>query len=133
MKEIITREIEKLKSELEKFFEEDNVSLDKAEPYFTEKISEAVRCLLTACYEKKDAELLANKALRKEVGLVVERRGDIRQIVTQLGEVNAAKKKRTAEKVRNTLGLSHPDMVVSIPVKYQKITPIARCLINICK
>lgn len=43
---------------------------------------------MTACYEQKDTELLADKAGRKEAGLVVERRGDVRQVVTQLGVVS---------------------------------------------
>ena len=88
MKEIIAAEIEKLKSEIEKFFENEKVSLDSAEVYFTQRIGETVRGLLTACYEQKDAELLADKAARKKAGLVVERRGDVRQVVTQLGVVS---------------------------------------------
>ena len=88
MKDIIAKEIAKLKSEIEKFFEKDEVSLDVAEVYFTQRIGETVRGLLTACYEQKDAELLADKAGRKEAGLVVERRGDVRQVVTQLGVVS---------------------------------------------
>ena len=88
VKDIIAREIAKLKSEIEKFFEKDEVGLDVAEVYFTQRIGETVRGLLTACYEQKDAELLADKARRKEAGLVVERRGDARQVVTQLGVVS---------------------------------------------
>lgn len=88
MKEIIARKIEKLKSEIEKFFEKGDVSLDEAEIYFTQRISEAVCGLLSSCYEQKDAELLADKAGRRERGLVVERCGDSRQVVTQLGVVS---------------------------------------------
>lgn len=88
VKDIIAREIAKLKSEIEKFFEKEEVSLDVAEVYFTQRIGETVRGLLKACYEQKDAELLADKAGRKEAGLVVERRGDVRQVVTQLGVVS---------------------------------------------
>ncbi len=88
MNTIITREIEKLKREIEKFFEKEEIGLDTAEAYFTQRIGETVRSLLAACYEKKDAELLADKAGRKEAGLVVERRGDARQVVTQLGVVS---------------------------------------------
>ena len=88
MKDIIAREIAKLKSEIERFFEKDEVSLDIAEVYFTQRIGETVRGLLTACYEQKDAELLADKVKRKEAGLVVERRGDVRQVVTQMGVVS---------------------------------------------
>lgn len=90
MKEIIAAEIEKLKSEIEKFFIKDEVSLESAEVYFTQRIGETVRGLLTACYEQKDAQLLSDKAGRKEAGLVVERRGDVRQVVTQLGVVSVA-------------------------------------------
>ena len=64
------------------------MSLDLAETYFTQRISETVRGLLRACYEQKDAELLADKTGRKEAGLVLERRGDARQVVTQLGVVS---------------------------------------------
>ena len=88
MKDIIAKEIAKLKSEIEKFFEKDEVSLDMAEVYFTQRIGQTVRGLLTACYEQKDAKLLADKVGRKEAGLVVERRGDVRQVVTQLGVVS---------------------------------------------
>lgn len=87
VREIIAIEIEKLKSEIEKFFEKEEVSLDHAEKYFTQRIGETVRGLLTACYEQKDAKLLADKAGRKKAGIVVERRGDVRQVVTQLGMV----------------------------------------------
>lgn len=88
MKEIIASRIEKLKREIEEFFENGEVGLDVAEVYFTQRIGETVRGLLTACYEQKDAELLADKTGRKKAGLVVERRGDVRQVVTQLGVVS---------------------------------------------
>lgn len=88
MKEIIASRIEKLKREIEIFFEKEDIGLDEAEVYFTQRIGETVRGLLTACYEQKDAELLADKAGRKEAGLVVERHGDVRQVVTQLGVVS---------------------------------------------
>jgi hypothetical protein len=55
VKNIIAREIAKLKSEIEKFFEKDEVCLDLAEVYFTQRIGETVCGLLTACYEQKDA------------------------------------------------------------------------------
>ena len=88
MKDIIAREIAKLKREIEKFFEEDEIGLDTAEEYFVHRIGETVRGLLTACYEQKDAQLLADKTARREAGLAVERRGDTRQVVTQLGIVS---------------------------------------------
>ncbi len=87
MKSIIAKEIEKLKREIEKFFEKEEIKLDEAEEYFVTRIGETVRGLLSACYEQKDAQLLADKAGRKEAGLVVERRGDERRVVTRLGTV----------------------------------------------
>ena len=49
MQEIISTKIKKLKSEIEKFFENDEVSLDVAEPYFAQCIAETVRGLLLLC------------------------------------------------------------------------------------
>ena len=118
VKEIIAREIAKLKSEVEKFFENDDVGLDEAEVYFTQRIGETVRGLLTACYEKKDAELLADKAGRKEAGFVVERRGDVRQVVTQLGVVSY----RRTYYARHTGGYCYPiDQVVGLE-SYQRVS-----------
>jgi len=118
VKEIIASRIEKLKSEIEKFFEKDEVSLDMAEVYFTQRIGETVRGLLTACYEQKDAELLADKAGRKEAGLVVERRGDIRQVVTQLGVVSY----RRTYYASHSGGYCYPiDQVVGLE-SYQRVS-----------
>lgn len=118
MRDIIAREIEKLKREIEKFFENNEVSLDSAEAYFTQRIGETVRGLLTACYEQQDAELLADKAGRKEAGLVVERRGDVRQVVTQLGVVSYH---RTYYACREG-GYSYPiDQVVGLE-SYQRVS-----------
>ena len=118
MKDIIASKIEKLKRELEKFFENGEVGLDVAEVYFTQRIGETVRGLLTACYEKKDAELLADKVGRKEAGLVVERRGDVRQVVTQLGVVSYH---RTYYANRNG-GYCYPiDQVVGLE-SYQRVS-----------
>lgn len=118
MKDIITREIAKLKSEIERFFEKDEVSLDIAEVYFTQRIGETVRGLLTACYEQKDAELLADKVKRKEAGLVVERRGDVRQVVTQLGAVSYHRTYYTS----HSGGYCYPiDQVVGLE-SYQRVS-----------
>lgn len=118
MKEIIAAEIEKLKSEIEEFFIKDEVSLDRAEVYFTQRIGETVRGLLSACYEQKDAQLLVDKAGRKKAGLVVERRGDVRQVVTQLGVVSY---RRTYYACREG-GYSYPiDQVVGLE-SYQRVS-----------
>jgi len=118
VKDIIAREIEKLKSEIEKFFEKDEVDMDTAEEYFTQRIGETVRGLLAACYEKKDAELLADKKGRKEAGLVVERRGDVRQVVTQLGVVSYRRTYYACQKG----GYTYPiDAVVGLE-SYQRVS-----------
>lgn len=118
MKNIISREIEKLKEDIERFFEKDEISLDAAEGYFVSRIGATVRELLTACYEQKDAELLADKAVRKEAGLVVERRNEVRQIVTQLGIVSY---RRTYYACKEG-GYSYPvDEVVGVEA-YQRVS-----------
>ncbi len=118
MKEIIASKIEKLKREIEEFFENGEVGLDVAEVYFTQRIGETVRGLLAACYEQKDAELLADKAGRKEAGLVVERRGDVRQVVTQLGVVSYHR----TYYARHSGGYCYPiDQVVGLE-SYQRVS-----------
>ncbi len=67
MNTIITREIEKLKSEIEKFFKKDEIGLDMAEAYFTRRIGETVRGLLAACHEKKDANFCINIEVLKKL------------------------------------------------------------------
>lgn len=118
VKKIIAVEIEKLKSEIEKFFEKEEVSLGSAEKYFTQRISEAVRELLTACYEQKDVEPLASKAGRKKAGIVAERRGDVRQVVTRLGVVSYH---RTCNAYRDG-GYCYPIDQVIDPESYQRIS-----------
>ena len=77
MKEIITSRIEKLKREIEKFFEKDNVGLDEAEVYLSERLHQ---------------------------------------------------KATTAKVIEHSLGLPHPDMVASMPVKSGKVTLLYRLL-----
>ena len=60
---------------------------NKAEEYFVPRISQVVTELLSAYYEQIDTALLEDRAGRKEAGLVVERKGDPRQVLTRLGSV----------------------------------------------
>lgn len=85
MKAIINEILGKFKREAEEFFEKDTVEIAQAEQYFTPRIAKAVTAMLSAYYEKKDAELASDRAGRRAAGLVVERRDDPRCVLTQLG------------------------------------------------
>lgn len=85
MKAIINEVLEKLKSELEEFMENPQLSLEEMESTLTRKISDATLVMISAYYEALDAALLANKAERRKTGLVVERRNEKRDIYTALG------------------------------------------------
>ena len=80
MEKIINEVTEKLNKEIKEFFSERAADVGSAERYFGSRIAEAVLELLRAYYEKCDRELLADKAGRKQAGLVVERRRDKREI-----------------------------------------------------
>ena len=85
MDRIINEIIEKLKGEMTVFFSEGKTDIETVEKYFGKRIAEAVLEVTKAYYEKRDLELLKDKPGRKEKGLVVERRGDKRQVLTTLG------------------------------------------------
>ena len=87
MKEMIAEVVEKLKRNLENFFAEPGRGLDEAEQYLGEEISQTVCELLGAYYEKLDAQLREDKAGRREAGLVVERRGEKREVISLIGTV----------------------------------------------
>ena len=87
MEQIINEVTEKLNREIKEFFSGKRANIDEAEQYFGSRIAEAVLELLRMYYEKWDRELLEDKAGRKRAGLSVERRGDKREILTQLGRL----------------------------------------------
>ena len=87
MKEMIAEAVEKLKRNLEEFFAEEEKTLDEAEQYLGEAISQTVCGLLGAYYEKLDAQLREDKAGRREAGLVVERCGEKREVLSLIGTV----------------------------------------------
>lgn len=84
---IINEVTEKLNREIKEFFLRKQADVGTAESYFGNRIAEAVLELLQAYYEKCDQELLADKSGRKQTGLSGERRGDKREILTQLGRL----------------------------------------------
>ena len=87
MERIINEVTEKLKREIKNFFTGKQTDISTAEAYFGSRIAEAVLELLRTYYEKIDQELLADKAGRKQAGLSVERHGDKRELLTQLGRL----------------------------------------------
>ena len=84
---MINEVTEKLNREIKEFFSERSTDVGSAERYFGSRIAEAVLELLRIYYEKCDRELLADKAGRRQAGLRVERHGDKREILTQLGRL----------------------------------------------
>ena len=85
VKAIINEVLENLKSELEEFMENPQLSLEEMESTLTQKISRATLVMIRAYYESLDAALLRNKKGRRKSGLVVERRNEKREIYTSLG------------------------------------------------
>lgn len=77
--------IENLKNEINVFFTGSQCSVDEAERYFMEKVRSCVLNCVSLYYKQVDEEIVADKKSRKENGLRVERRGDKRQVLTQLG------------------------------------------------
>ena len=87
MEKIINEVTEKLNKEIKEFFIEKRVDVNAAEAYFGSRIAEAVLELLRRYYEKCDRRLLEDKAWRRQKGLSVERHGDKREVLTQLGRL----------------------------------------------
>ena len=87
MEAIIDKIVAKFKREAREFFERDRKDIEAAEAFFVPRLSEMVSELLSGLYEEADEALLADRAGRRQSGLVVERRGDQRRVLTLLGEV----------------------------------------------
>lgn len=88
MTQIIEKYVANFKEILASFSAGEDLSLDNAEAELTEQIYCLVAGYLGELYETKDEEIWSNKAQRKADGLVVERRGDKRQVLTVFGSVN---------------------------------------------
>lgn len=87
VEEIITQQTEKLKERIEEFFCGKELSIDKAETSLKKVVDEYICELLKLYYEELDANILKDKKGRKEIGLVVERRNENRQILCSFGSV----------------------------------------------
>lgn len=87
VEKIITEKVEELKRKIEEMIGKCAVRIEEAEKRLTEAVSKTVTEILGAYYEQMDQALLEKKRERKAEGLYVERRGEKRCIVTQLGEL----------------------------------------------
>ena len=87
MERIITKIAADFKRDAEVFLSEGRRDIRAAEEFFVPRIGEMVTELLTAIYEEADRELLEDRAGRRQAGLVVERRGQPRTILSQLGTI----------------------------------------------
>ena len=85
MERIINEVTEKLNREFNNFFLREQTDIAAAESYFGKCIAAATLELMQAYYEQQDQQLRADKAPRKQAGLMVERLGDTREILTLLG------------------------------------------------
>lgn len=129
VKEMIAEAAEKLKRKLEVFFEEPGKTLDEAERYLGEEISRTVCKLLGAYYEKLDTQLREDKVGRREDGLVVERRGEKREVISLIGTVRY---ERTYYR-RRAGGYEYPvDAVVGLE-PYQRVSGgVGQALVETC-
>lgn len=129
VKEMIAEAAEKLKRKLEVFFEEPGKTLDEAERYLGEEISRTVCKLLGAYYEKLDRQLREDKVGRREDGLVVERRGEKREVISLIGTVRY---ERTYYR-RRAGGYEYPvDAVVGLE-PYQRVSGgVGQALVETC-
>ncbi len=117
MIQIIEKYVEEFKGILSDFGEGEDLSLERAETVLTKQIYGLVTKYLGTLYEQKDEEIRQNKVQRKADGLVVERRGDSRQILTTFGTVTYA---RTYYRVAN--GYDYPvDRIVGVD-EYSRIS-----------
>ena len=65
----------------------DTLTISQLEQDLPSLIQEAARNLISLYYEEVDAQLLADKAGRRDAGYAVERRGEQRRVLTTIGEL----------------------------------------------
>ena len=87
MQSIIDRIIENLKQEITSFFSR-IPSIEEVEEFSWTKLKGAAAELTAAYAREIDQALYEDRTGRKEAGLVVERRGNGRTIVTDIGEIS---------------------------------------------
>ena len=87
MERIITKIAADFKRDAKEFLTGSRRDIRAAEEFFVPRIGEMVTELLTAVYEEVDRELLEDRAGRRQAGLAVERRGEPRTILSQLGTI----------------------------------------------
>ena len=104
MERIITKIAADFKRDAEEFLAKGRRDIRAAEEFFVPRIGEMVTELLSAVYEEADRELLENRAGRRQAGLVVERRGEPRTILSQLGSITYHQLQYGGKKLRQSKG-----------------------------
>ena len=87
MERIITKIAADFKRDAEEFLSGGIKNIRAAEEFFVPRIGKMATELLAALYEAADEELLEDRVGRRQEGLVVERRGEPRTILSQLGTI----------------------------------------------
>ena len=87
MERIITKIAADFKRDAEEFLAGGLKDIRAAEEFFVPRIGKMATELLAALYEAEDQELLEGRAGRRGAGLVVERRGEPRTVLSQLGTI----------------------------------------------
>ncbi len=91
VEEIITLTTEKLKDRIAEFFCGEDVSIEDAETSLKTTVQDYICELMALYYEKLDDALLEDKDGRKEAGLIIERKKDRRQVLSNFGTVTYAR------------------------------------------
>ena len=87
MQSIIDRIVENLKKELEEFFSE-IPSIEAVEEFSWTKLKRVAVTLTEAYAREIDNALYEDRSGRRAAGLAVERRGNRRTILTDIGEIS---------------------------------------------
>lgn len=88
MKTSITKIIEKFQGQIEEIFrDEEKLSISAAEKAFRAPTQEFLCGLMQEYYECIDEALRLDKSSRKGSSLIIERRNDIRQVLTEFGNL----------------------------------------------
>ena len=125
MEKIINETTNNFKTNCMVFFNEGKKSISEIETFVKEQIECISLAMTAAYYEELDQQILEDKKSRKELGLIVERKGDERNVLTQIGMLNY---RRTYYEKTGT-----DDVAYTYPVdKIAGITSYQRISMNLC-
>lgn len=125
MEKIITETANNFKYNCLEFFNEGKKSITEIESFIKDQIENISLAMTAAYYEELDQEILEDKKGRKKLGLIVERKGEERNVLTQIGMLSY---RRTYYEKTGT-----DDVAYTYPVdKIAGITPYQRISTNVC-